>query len=45
MISRCDPDVATWSASGDSFIIKNVEQCKSSDDAINSSRVICCPML
>lgn len=29
MISRCDPDVATWSASGDSFIIKNVEQFSS----------------
>ena len=28
MISRCDPDVATWSKSGDSFVIKNVEQCK-----------------
>ena len=28
MISRCDADVATWSAAGDSFVIKNVEQCK-----------------
>ena len=28
MISRCDANVATWSASGDSFVIKNVEQCE-----------------
>lgn len=47
MISRCDPDVATWSATGDSFIIKNVEQCKSSAVTIDMQTVIvliCCPM-
>lgn len=25
MINRCDPEVATWSASGDSFVIKQIE--------------------
>ena len=26
MIDRCDPDIATWSASGDNFVVKNVEK-------------------
>lgn len=30
MIDRCDPDVATWSATGDNFVVKNVEQFASS---------------
>lgn len=26
MIDRCDSDIATWSPSGDNFVVKNVEQ-------------------
>lgn len=26
MIDRCDPEIATWSASGDNFVVKNVEK-------------------
>ncbi len=26
MIDRCDPDIATWSATGDNFVVKNVEK-------------------
>ena len=26
MIDRCDPEVATWSANGDNFVVKNVEK-------------------
>jgi len=26
MIDRCDPEVATWSANGDNFVIKNLEK-------------------
>ena len=25
MVDRCDPTIATWSSSGDSFVIKNVD--------------------
>lgn len=30
MIDRCDPDIATWSATGDNFVVKNVEKFASS---------------
>jgi len=30
MIDRCDPEIATWSASGDNFVVKNVEKFASS---------------
>lgn len=30
MIDRCDPDIATWSVSGDNFVVKNVEKFASS---------------
>jgi len=30
MIDRCDQDIATWSASGDNFVVKNVEKFASS---------------
>jgi len=26
MIDRCDADIATWSESGDNFVVKNVEK-------------------
>ncbi|KAL7567903.1 hypothetical protein ACA910_019620 [Epithemia clementina (nom. ined.)] len=26
MIDRCDPEIATWSESGDNFVVKNVEK-------------------
>ncbi len=26
MIDRCDPTIATWSAVGDNFVVKNVEK-------------------
>ena len=26
MIERCDTEIATWSESGDNFVVKNVEQ-------------------
>jgi len=26
MIDRCDPTIATWSAAGDNFVVKNVEK-------------------
>ena len=26
MIDRCDPEIATWSETGDNFVVKNVEQ-------------------
>lgn len=26
MIDRCDPSIATWSAAGDNFVVKNVEK-------------------
>ena len=26
MIDRCDPDIATWSPTGDNFVVKNVEK-------------------
>jgi hypothetical protein len=26
MIDKCDPEVATWSESGDNFVVKNVEK-------------------
>jgi len=26
MIDRCDPEIATWSATGDNFVVKNVEK-------------------
>ena len=26
MIDRCDPEIATWSVSGDNFVVKNVEK-------------------
>jgi len=30
MIDRCDPSIATWSATGDNFVVKNVEKFASS---------------
>merc|ERR1719223_96121 len=30
MIDRCDPDIATWSATGDNYVVKNVEKFASS---------------
>lgn len=30
MIDRCDPEIASWSASGDNFVVKNVEKFASS---------------
>jgi hypothetical protein len=30
MIDRCDPEIATWSDTGDNFVVKNVEKFSSS---------------
>jgi len=29
MIDRCDPEIATWSETGDNFVVKNVEKFSS----------------
>ena len=34
MIDRCDSEIATWSSTGDNFVVKNVEKFASVSDTI-----------
>ena len=41
MINRCDPDIATWSESGDNFVVKNLEKFASVRGSI-CMVLLCC---